>query len=67
MLQVSCDGSASARAVSYTFTFGDGAVVSGSDPTASHLYLDPEAATRAVTLTVEDAIGQSDTAAWTPP
>jgi hypothetical protein len=63
---ITCDGSNSARAVAYTFTFGDGFVVSGSSPTASHVYTDSGAATNSVSLTVRDSRNRSSTDTWTP-
>jgi PKD domain-containing protein len=67
VLEISCDGSGSDRAVSYTFTFGDGFEAGGTSPTASHTYLDPVAASNPVTLVVQDGLGQTDSAVWTPP
>ncbi len=67
VLEISCDGSGSDRAVSYTFTFGDGDVASGTSSTASHTYLDLGAASNPVTLVVQDGLGQTDSAVWTPP
>ena len=64
VLQVNCDGSASARAVHYHFVFGDGTVVDGSSPTASHLYLDAGAASNPVSLTVTDSLGRTNTDTW---
>jgi PKD repeat protein len=55
---VTCDASASVRAETYTFDFGDGPPVSGTSPTASHTYLVP--GTKTVILTVKDSLGQSD-------
>jgi hypothetical protein len=65
-LEISCDGSASARAVTYRFTFGDGVVMSGTDPSASHTYSNPSDAAQSVFLTVTDAQNRSDTDSWTP-
>jgi PKD domain-containing protein len=67
VLEITCDGSASDRAVSYTFTFGDGDVAGGTSPAASHTYLDLGAASNPVTLVVQDGLGQTDSAVWTPP
>jgi hypothetical protein len=67
VLQISCDGSASERAVTYSFTFGDGDVVTGSDPIVDHTYLDLAAAGKPVELFVTDALGQVDMAEWSPP
>ena len=67
MLEIGCDGSGSDRAVSYSFTFGDGFEASGTSSTASHTYLDLGAASNPVTLTVQDAFGQTDSAVWSPP
>ena len=64
---IDCDGSDSVRAVTYKFTFGDGVVISGTDPTVSYRYPDSTEATNTVTLTVTDAHHQSDTATWDPP
>lgn len=59
-LVASCDASASANAVTYSFDFGDGTpTVSGTEPTASHTYADP--GTYIVVLTVFDALGRSNT------
>ena len=67
VLEISCDGSGSDRAVSYTFTFGDGFEAGGTSPTASHTYLDLGAAGNPVTLVVQDGLGQTDSTVWTPP
>jgi hypothetical protein len=64
---VTCDGSASLRAVSYRFVFFDGAVVSGSSSQAQHTYSDPSDATGQVTLTVTDSLGRTSTDTWSPP
>jgi len=53
--------------MSYTFTFGDGDVAGGTSPAASHTYLDLGAASNPVTLVVQDGLGQTDSAVWTPP
>jgi len=63
---VSCDGSNSVREVHYTFTFGDGFVASGTDPTVSHLYLDLTQISNPVTLVVRDALGRTSTDTWSP-
>lgn len=52
-LVVSCDGSASQHAVSWSWDFGDGATASG--PTVDHTYL--ASGTYTVTLTVTNASG----------
>ena len=64
---IDCDGSDSVRAITYKFTFGDGVVMSGTDPTVSYHYPDSTEATNTVTLTVTDAHQQADTATWDPP
>ena len=48
------------RAVTYKFTFGDGHVVSGTEPTVSYHYPVSTDATNTVTLTVTDAHHQSE-------
>ena len=58
LLTVSCDGSGSSRAVTYTFDFHDGPPVSGTSSTASHTYL--VAGAYEVTLTVADALNRTD-------
>jgi hypothetical protein len=58
LLTVSCDGSGSSRAVTYTFDFHDGPPVSGASSSASHTYL--AAGAYEVTLTVADALDRTD-------
>ncbi len=55
-LVVSCDGSASQHAVSWSWDFGDGATASG--PTVDHTYL--ASGTYTVTLTVTNSAGVTD-------
>jgi len=59
LLVVSCDGSQSERAVTYSFDFGDGsAAVSGPESTAQHTYT--QAGSPVITLTVTDAAGRAN-------
>jgi PKD repeat protein len=53
-----CDGSGSARAVTYRFDFGDGTVLDGSVSSRQHTYLVP--GDYVVTLTVTDSLGRQD-------
>jgi PKD repeat protein len=48
--------------VRYTFTFEKGPQFSGTDSTASHLYLLP--GTYTITLTVVDAFDRTDSDSW---
>jgi hypothetical protein len=66
LLTVACDGSNSVREVSYTFTFGDDFVASGTDPTVSHTYLDITALSNPVRLVVRDALGRTSSDTWSP-
>jgi PKD repeat protein len=58
-LEVTCDGSSSARAVMYTFAFESGPTVSGTTSTASYAY--PGPGTYTITLTVADQHGATST------
>jgi PKD repeat protein len=62
-LTVTCDGSASARAVTYKFVFDGGPTFEGADPTASHTYT--VAGTYTITLTVTDQFDRTSTDAAT--
>jgi hypothetical protein len=58
-LVVTCDGTSSARALTYSFDFGDGATTGpGASPLALHAYADP--GTYTVKLTVADSLGHTD-------
>jgi hypothetical protein len=59
-LELSCDASGSSGADIYTFDFGDGASESGGASSLNHTY--GTAGTYAITLTVVDALGRTDSA-----
>lgn len=64
VLEISCDGSGSARAVNFRFVFGDGFVADSADPTVSHLYASLDDASKSVSLTVTDSLGSTNTDTW---
>ncbi len=63
LLTVTCDGSASSGAQTYTWTFEEGPTFTTSEPTAAHTYLLP--GTYTVTLTVHGAGDASSSASET--
>ena len=67
VLQVTCDGSNSARSAHYSFVFGDGAVEAGNGTppsTVQHTYSDVTKVGNPVSLTVTDALGRANTDTW---
>jgi hypothetical protein len=67
VLQITCDGSNSARSAHYSFVFGDGAVEAGNGTPPSnvqHTYTDLSKVGNPVSLTVTDTLGRTNTDTW---